>query len=85
MGRFFKDFNVAPDRGRSFYQHERQRQHLASLVDAGRCGLLELNGLWLAAAFVNCANSSWECEEAAAHPSEGEHVLCVQACWAISC
>ncbi|EFN59959.1 hypothetical protein CHLNCDRAFT_133057 [Chlorella variabilis] len=36
VGRFFKDLNVAPDRGRSFYQHERQRQHLASLVDAGR-------------------------------------------------
>lgn len=40
VGRFFKDLNVAPDRGRSFYQHERQRQHLASLVDAGRCGAM---------------------------------------------
>jgi hypothetical protein len=36
MGRFFKDLNAAPDRGKSFYQQERQRQHLASLVQAGR-------------------------------------------------
>ena len=36
VGRFFKDLNAAPDRGKSFYQQERQRQHLASLVQAGR-------------------------------------------------
>ena len=36
MARFFKDLGAAPDRGKSIYQHERQRQHLASLVEAGR-------------------------------------------------
>lgn len=39
MGRFFKDITSAPDRGKSFYQQERQRQHLASLVEAGRCAV----------------------------------------------
>lgn len=36
MARFFKDLGAAPDRGRSFYQQERQRHHLAALVEAGR-------------------------------------------------
>lgn len=36
MARFFKDLGAAPDRGKSFYQNERHRQHLASLVQAGR-------------------------------------------------
>jgi hypothetical protein len=36
LGRFFKDIRAAPDRGKSFYQAERNRQHLASLVEAGR-------------------------------------------------
>lgn len=39
LGRFFKDIRAAPDRGKSFYQAERNRQHLASLVEAGRCDL----------------------------------------------
>lgn len=34
---FMKDFRNAPDRGKSFYQAERERQHLAALVEAGRC------------------------------------------------
>ncbi|KAL4447568.1 hypothetical protein ABPG75_004787 [Micractinium tetrahymenae] len=36
MARFFKDLGAAPDRGKSFYQQERQRHHLAALVEAGR-------------------------------------------------
>jgi len=36
MTRFFKDLMAAPDRGKSFYQANRDHQHLASLVEAGR-------------------------------------------------
>ena len=37
---FFWDFGggAAPDRGKSYYEQERQRKHLASLVDTGRWG-----------------------------------------------
>ena len=48
MGRFFKDLNAAPDRGKSFYQQERQRQHLASLVQAGRWAQAGAGGCWSA-------------------------------------
>lgn len=56
LGRFFKDFTSAPDRGKSFYQQERQRYHLASLVEAGRLGPASLHAVdvLLQRAFPGC-------------------------------
>lgn len=92
MGRFFKDITSAPDRGKSFYQQERQRQHLASLVEAGRCAVTakqwsidsdSLPGTRLPADCC-CSAQSPSGLQGTCNPKPQRGVA-VQACWADAC